>query len=242
MIAGFYIQGSVSKTVLIRGLGPSLANFGITGAMSDPTLELRNGSGTLLASNNNWQDTQASQIQATGFQPSDYRESAILASLSPGSYTATLQGYGGTTGIATCEVYDMSQSANSQLVNLSSRAYVGTDPNVLIAGLYVGGTGGTGLHVAIRALGPSLSNYGVAGALQDPTIEVRDAYGNLVISNNNWQDNSSQASALQFYGMAPSDYRESGVVLNLLGGSYTAIVRGLNGGTGVGVVDMYKLP
>jgi hypothetical protein len=210
--------------------------------MSDPTLELRDSSGTLIYSNNNWGDSQYSQISATGFQPSDYRESAILISLNPGSYTVTLQGYGGGMGIATCEVYDMDQSANSELVNLSSRAYVNTDPNALFAGVYVGGTTGSGAHVVIRAIGPSLGNFGIVGPLQDPTLEVRDAYGNLVISNNNWQDNAQQASAVQAAGLAPSDYRESAASLYLQGGSYTAIVRGLNGGTGVGVVDMYKVP
>jgi hypothetical protein len=239
LIAGFYVSGSASKSVLIRGIGPSLTQFGISGAMSDPTLELRNSSGTLLASNNNWQDTQSSQIQATGAAPSNYWESAIVASLAPGSYTATLKGNGGTTGVAVCEIYDIDQSANSQLVNLSSRAYIDTGNNAMFAGLIVGATNSSGLRVIIRALGPSLAAAGIVGPLQDPTLEVYNAYGTQIAYNNNWQD--TQAATIQSTGVPPSDSRESAVVLYLSAGNYTAIARGLNNSTGVGVLDMYKL-
>jgi hypothetical protein len=239
LISGFYVSGSVSKQVLLRGIGPSLAQYGISGTMSDPTLELRNSAGTLIASNNNWQDSQSAQIQATGAQPSDYRESAIIITLTPGSYTATLQGYGGTTGVAVCEIYDLAPSADSQLVNLSSRAYIDTGNNPLIAGLIAGGTNSPGLHLIIRVLGPSLGNYGIVGPLQDPTLEVYDAYGTQIAYNNDWQD--SQSAAIQATGVAPTDSRESAVVLYLQGGNYTAIARGLNNTTGVGVLDMFKL-
>lgn len=242
LIAGMYISGTVSKKVLIRGIGPSLANYGISGAMADPSIELRNSAGTLLASNDNWQQSaQYQEIQSSGFAPSNYYESALFATLAPGSYTTTLQGVGGTTGVAVVEVYDF-QPANSTLTNLSSRAYVDTGDNAVFAGLYVsaGSPSDQPANLAVRGIGPSLANYGLSNTLQDPTLEIRNASGTLIASNNNWQD--SQASQIQAAGMAPSNYYESAIIALLSPGSYTAILRGYNNGVGTGSVEIYRLP
>ena len=241
LIAGMYISGSTSKKVLIRGIGPSLANYGIAGAMANPSIELRNSAGTLLASNDNWQEsTQYQEIQNSGFAPSNYYESALFATLAPGSYTTTLQGVGGTTGIALVEVYDF-QTASSKLVNLSSRAYVGTGDSAVFAGFYVstGSPSNLTARLAIRGIGPSLGNFGISNPLQDPTIEVRNSSGTLVASNNNWQD--TQAFEIQSAGMAPSNPYESALIRYFSPGSYTVILRGINYGVGTGSVELYRL-
>lgn len=241
LIAGMYISGTVSKKIVIRGIGPSLSNYGISGAMADPTIELRNSAGTLLASNDNWQQsTQYQEIQSSGFAPSNYYESAIIATLAPGSYTTTLQGVGGTTGVGVVEVYDL-QPANSKLVNLSSRAYVDTGDNAVFAGLYVstGSPSDLTARLAIRGIGPTLGNYGLSNTLQDPTLELRNASGTLIASNNNWQD--SQASEIQSAGMAPGNYYESVIIRLLSPGSYTAILRGYNNTVGTGSIEIYRL-
>lgn len=236
LFTGFYVLGNDSKEVLLRGMGPS---YGLPGALQDPYLELRDSSGTLIASNNNWQDTQASKIQATGAAPGDARESAIVITLNPGSYTTTMSGVNSTSGAGVCEVYDLNQAANSQLVNLSGRANVGTGDNALFAGLIVGTTDSAGIKLIVRALGPSLGAAGIANPLQDPTLELYDANGTLLAYNNNWRD--TQQSEIIASGAPPSDDRESAIVRNVPAGNYTAIARGINNTVGVGVVDTFKL-
>ena len=239
LINGFYVSGNDSKTVLIRGIGPSLAAYGIANTLQDPYLELRDAWGNVVAWNNNWQDSQGSQISATGAAPSDWRESAILATLSAGSYTATLSGVNYSYGVGVCELYDMNPGANSQIVNLSTRAYVDTGNDVLIAGVIVGATNATGMRAIVRGIGPTLGNFGIQYALQDPTLELYDGNGTLLASNNDWQD--TQGAEIQGTGVAPTDSRESAIVRYFSAGNYTAILRGLNNTVGVGVVDVYKL-
>jgi hypothetical protein len=236
LFGGFYISGNDGKKVLLRGMGPST---GLSGALQDPYLELRDGAGNLVAANNNWQDSQASEIQATGAAPGNAYESAIVATLNPGSYSVTMSGVNGTTGAGICEIYDLNQAANSQLVNLSGRANVGTGNDALFAGLIVGVTNHAYVKVILRGLGPSLGAFGISNALQDPTLDLYDGYGNLLASNNNWRD--SQQAEIMSYGLQPSDDRESAIVANLLPGNYTAIVRGVNNSTGVGVVDTFNV-
>ena len=241
LIAGMYISGPTSKKVVIRGIGPSLGNFGISGAMANPAIELRNSAGTLLASNDNWQQSaQYQEIANSGFAPSNYYESAIIATLAPGSYTTSLYGVGNTIGVASVEVYDL-QPANSKLVNLSARAYVDTGDNAVFAGLYVssGSPADLTARVAFRGIGPTLANYGLAHTLQDPTLELRNAQGTLIASNNNWAD--TQWAEIVNAGMAPSDYRESAIIRLLSPGSYTAILRGYNNTVGTGAVEIYRL-
>lgn len=235
-IAGFIINGSGTKQVVLRGLGPSLASLGLTGVLADPTLSLYNGSGALLYSNNNWRDTQQSAIQATGLQPTNNLESAIIMTLNPGSYSAVLSGVSNGTGLALAEVYQIQGAA--QLANLSTRAHVGVGNNVLIAGVIAQATN-TGPEVLIRAIGPSLTQYGIVGALQDPTLELHDGSGALIAANNNWQD--TQAADIQATGVAPTDSRESAILTNLVPGNYSAIVRGVSSTQGVASVEIYKI-
>lgn len=238
-IAGFIVQGTSAKQIVVRGLGPSLAVNGtpIAGRISDPSLELHDGQGALLSSNNNWAESQGSQIQATGLAPSDPREAAILAVAGPGSYTAILRDATGAGGVGLVEVYDVDGGVGARLGNLSARAFVGTNDSVLIGGLIARSAG---QNLVLRALGPSLANQGVNGALQDPTLEFHDANGTLLAANDNWQS-ASNSSALSAAGLAPGDPREAAILTTAAPGSYTALVRGANGATGVALLEAYLL-
>jgi uncharacterized delta-60 repeat protein len=240
VIAGFIVEGSQNKMILIRGLGPSLAGLGVPTPLADPTLSLFDHTATQIAANDNWKSTQQAQIQATGLAPSNDLESAILATLSPGSYTAFFQGKGGTTGIGLAEIYDVDPSANAQPTNLSSRAFIGTGNDVLIGGIIVGGPTGSMHRVLVRALGPSLSSAGVANPLPNPTLSLRDAHGNVIATNDNWQD--SQQADIAATGKAPPNTKESAILALLAPGNYTAIVAGKKGTTGVGLIEFYSLP
>jgi uncharacterized delta-60 repeat protein len=237
LIGGFIITGTDPKRVIIRGIGPSLSSF-FSGALADPTLELYQGS-TLLVMNDNWRTDQQAEIEATGIPPTNDLESAIVRTLTPGSYTAILRGKNNTTGIGVVEAYDLDRAANSRLANISTRGFVDTGDNVMIGGLIIGPAGGTNATVVVRAIGPSLSNFGISGALQDPTLDLVDSNGVVIRSNNNWRD--SQEAAIIATGLQPSDDRESALVQTVAPGSYTAIVRGVGGTTGVGLVEVYHL-
>jgi len=206
LIVGFIIGGTENKMVLIRGLGPSLAGLGVPGPLSNPTLSLFDHTATLIAANDNWKSMQQAQIQATGLAPSNDFEAAILATLSPGAYTAFLQGKGATTGIGLAEIYDVDPSVNAQATNLSGRGFVGTGNDVLIGGIIVGGPTGSMQRVLVRALGPSLGSAGVASPLADPTLSLCDANGNVIANNDNWQD--SQQANIAATGKAPPNTKE----------------------------------
>ena len=249
-IAGFIINGTDPKRVVVRGIGPSLSGAGVQGTLQDPNLELHDGSRAMIASNDNWKTkpdgtSQQAAIEATGIPPNNDLESAIAITLNPGQYTAILAGKNGGTGIGLVEVYDLSRAANSKLSNISTRGFVGTNDNVMIGGLIIGkgNVGATG-RVLVRAIGPSLGNAGVQGALQDPTLELHDASGTAIDSNDNWKtrpDGSSQQAAIEATGLAPSNDLESALLETLVPGNYTAIVRGKNSTTGVGLVEVYNL-
>ncbi len=242
MIGGFIVAGSAPKKVAVRGIGPSLAGPNLDDVLADPVLELRDGSGALLSQNDNWQDdpAQAAQIAALGLAPGDPNESAMVATLQPYvSYTATLSGKNGGTGIGLVEIYDADQTADSHLVNISTRGFVQTGDNVMIGGFILGGSNGTA--VAVRGIGPSLSQAGVSDFLADPVLELRDSNGALLTSNDNWQDDPAQA-ALSFRELAPAHSLESGVFAPLPPGAYTAILAGKNGGTGIGLLEIYNVP
>ena len=240
LIAGFIIEGSENKTILLRGLGPSLASFGVPAPLADPTLSLFDHTGALIAANDNWKQTQQTQIQATGLAPPNDLEAAILVTLSPGAYTAFLQGKAMTTGIGLAEVYDVDSNANAQPTNLSARAFVGTGNDVLIGGTIIGGDAGSLLRVLVRALGPSLASVGVATPLADPTLSLHDANGNVIANNDNWKD--SQQAAIAATGKAPPNDNESAILALLAPGNYTAIVAGKNRTTGVALIEFYSLP
>ena len=239
-IGGFIVSGSVPKRVIIRAIGPSLTRFGITDPLLDPVLELHGPAGFTTVINNNWRDTQEDDIQATGIPPVNDFESAILRDLNPGAYTAIVRGNGNTSGVALVEVYDLNQSANSKLANLSTRAFVSTGDNIVIAGFLLSDND-TMDRVVIRGIGPSLAPglFPVSAVLADPNLELRDANGSLLVSNNDWQDNPVQAAEITAAGLAPGNAREAAIAATLPPGLYTALLFGTANGTGIGVVEVY---
>jgi hypothetical protein len=236
-IGGFIITGTSPKRVLLRAIGPSLSQFGISNALSDPTLELVNAGSVSVASNNNWRDAQETAIQGTGLAPANDLEAAIDATLDPGNYTAVLKGNGGATGVGLVEVYDLNP-ASSKLGNISTRAFAGTDNNIVIAGFILGTNSGSD-RVIIRGIGPSLEASGVTSPLANPTLELRNSNGMPLAVNNDWQDNSAQAAELMAAGLAPTNNLEAGIAATLPPGLYTALLAGLNNGTGTGLVEVY---
>jgi len=238
---GFIITGTESKDILIRGIGPSLSSVSLSGVLADPTLELHGpNSSALLATNDNWQDTQAYDIQAFGLPPTNNLESAILVNLQPGSYTVILAGKDGGTGIGLVEVYDVDQGRDSMLANISTRGSVGTGDDVLIGGFILQPDGGASSTILARAIGPSLAAAQVAGPLEDPEIELYDSNGASIAFNDNWKD--SQETQIEATGLAPQNDQESAILTTLAAGPYTAIVRGVNMTSGVALVEIYRLP
>jgi hypothetical protein len=239
-IGGFIITGNAPKHVAIRAIGPSLTKFGFSGSevLADPTLEVHGSGSFSTITNDNWRDSQETQIQADGLAPTNDLEAAIDATLSPGAYTAIVRGNGNGAGIALVEVYDINTAADSRLANLSTRAFVRTGNSVVIAGFILGNNGGND-RIVVRGLGPSLSAFGISNPLQDPTLELRDQNGALLIADDNWQDDPAQAAQITAAGLAPSNPKESAIAATLPPGLYTAILAGLNDGIGVGLVEVY---
>jgi sugar lactone lactonase YvrE len=249
-IAGFIITGTDSKSVVIRGLGPTLAQppFNVPGVLGDPFLSLRDANNNPIWNNNNWRDSQQTQIQNLGpacaghtCAPPNDLESAILSPpLPPGNYTAILSGNNNTTGVGLVEVYDVSTGAFAQLTNVSTRGFVGINQNVMIGGFITsGGNGST--EVLVRGLGPTLGQppFNVPGALADPFLQLFDGNGTLLYSNNDWKD--SQQAQIQATGLAPPNDLESAIRRTVAPGNYTAVLSGKGGGTGIGLVEVYKL-
>jgi hypothetical protein len=244
LISGFINTGTAAKKVIVRALGPSLQQLGVADALADPVLELHAGDGSLITTNNNWKDNTAQQqmdIINNQLAPPNDLESAIVSTLQPGNYTAIVRGQGDGTGVGLVEVYDVERTSASRLANISGRASVQTGTNVLIAGFIVGNNIGAS-KVVVRALGPSLAQVGVTNPLLDPTLELHDNNGALLMANDNWQENTAQAAQISANGLAPGNPVESAIATSLVPGTYTAIVAGKNGGTGVGLVEVYNLP
>ena len=239
-IGGFIIAGSAPKHVLVRVIGPSLIQFGIPNALADPTLELHGPKGFTTVNNDNWQDdpVQAALILATGLAPTNNLESAIDATLNPGAYTAVARGKNNGTGVGLIEVFDLSQAVLAKLANISTRAFVNTGDDIVIAGFILGGNSGND-RIVVRGIGPSLTAFGVPNALANPTLELRDNNGALLIANNDWEDDPAQAAELNAAGLAPTNPMESGIATALPPGLYTALLAGFNNATGVGVVEVY---
>ena len=183
--------------------------------------------------------TQRSQIEGTLFQPSDDRESVILASLAPAAYTAILTGKNQTAGIGLIEIYDTDQTVDSQLANTSTRGFVGAQDKVMIGGFILGGNGNT--RVAIRGLGPSLTQFGLTNVLPDPTLELHNANGATLITYDNWTDDPGSAALLRDNGLALANQNESAIFTSLPPGQFTAILAGRNGATGIGTIEIYNL-
>lgn len=241
MIGGFIVSGNSPKKLILRAIGPSLQEVGITGALSDPVLELRGNGGALLTSNDNWQENAAAadEIRQSGVAPGNDRESAIVATLSPGSYTAVVSGKNGAAGTGLIEVYDLSQTPDCELANISTRGFVQSGDNVMIGGFVLGGTTESA-RVIVRAIGPSLTQFGINGALTDPRLELHDGNGALLVSDNNWRD--QQENEIRATGLAPSQETEAAIVATLVPGAYTAVVSGQAGQTGVALVEVFALP
>jgi hypothetical protein len=244
MIAGFIITGNANKPVVLRGMGPSLtasSNIPANLVLADPVLELRGANGALIMRNDNWKDDQRPLIEGTPFQPTDDRESVIVATLPPGNYTAILTGKNQTSGIGLVEVYDTNQAVDSTLANISTRGFVMIQDNVMIGGFMLGGNNNP-TRIAVRGLGPSLAQFfGANNVLADPTLELHDANGALLISNDNWQDDPVSAAQLTTNGLAPQNLKESGIFTTLPPGAFTAILAGQSPGTGIGLVEIYNL-
>ncbi len=239
-IGGFIVAGIDAKQILVRGLGASLASKGVSGALADPALEIFDGTGASVMSNNDWKDSQQSEIQATGLAPADSHESAILATLAPGSYTAVMRGVANTSGVGLVEVYDLDQQpALGELVNISTRGRVATGDDVLIGGIII--QAGETAHLIVRAIGASLASQQVSDPLADPTLDLYNSSGTKLMSNDNWNDDPIQSAQIQKEGLAPTDVHESALLGTLTPGNYTAIIRGKNNTQGVALVEFYKL-
>jgi len=237
LIGGFIIQGDQLKKVILRAIGPSLTNSGVTGALQDPQMELYDSTGALLDANDNWQESlDSGEIIDSGLAPPDPREAAIVARLAPGSYTAIISGVNDTTGIGLVESYTLDTSA-SHAANISTRGRVGTGDDVLIGGFIVGGR--TTKRIIVRALGPSLGGSGLA-VLADPVVELHGSDGQLVALNDDWASGSQQSEIIAT-GLQPTNSREAALIATIPSGNYTAIVLGADGGAGIGLVEIYDL-
>jgi hypothetical protein len=235
MIGGFIITGTEPKTVIVRGIGPSLT---VPGALADPVIEVHGSSGQLLATNDNWNDSLTrQQIIDSGLAPANDLESALWGIINPGAYTVVVRGRNDATGIGLFEVYDLDQTVDSKLANISTRGFVETGDNVMIGGTIILGTDQA--RVLLRAIGPSLANFGVPNALGDPILELYDGNGALIAVNDDWRND--QEAEIIATGIPPSNDRESAIVRDLAPGNYTAIVRGSNNTTGVALIEAYEL-
>jgi len=236
-IGGFIITGTIPKRVLLRAIGPS----SVPDALADPILELHGPPGFVTIINDNWREPPLPQYtcEGTGIAPTNDLEPCIVVTLDTGAYTAIVYGRNNTSGVALVEVYDLNQAAASQLGNISTRAFVSTGANIMIAGFILGGSGSGNDNVILRGIGPSLAQFGVPDVLADPTLELRDQSGTLIRSNDNWMDDPAQKALIIAAGLALPNTLESGIAATLPPGPYTALLAGLNNGTGVGLVEVY---
>src|SRR6266550_1921243 len=240
-IGGFIVTGTASKQVVVRGLGPTLGQppYNVPNVLADPTLNLHNSTSS-IATNDDWQSASNSNQIPVNLRPPDSRESAILITLQPGNYTVILSGKNGTTGVGLVEVYDINAGVFAELTNVSTRGFVGTGDNVMIGGIITsGGNGST--QIVVRGLGPTLGQppFNVPNVLADPRLALVDGNGNVIRSNNNWKD--TQQAAIQATGLAPPNDLEAAILVTVAAGHYTAILSGNGGGTGIGLVEIYKL-
>jgi hypothetical protein len=240
LIGGFIMRGSAGKRLVIRGIGPS---SGLAGALADPTLELHDATGAIVASNDNWGDSANKQdIIDAALAPASPNESAILTTLpsnpSNAFYTAVVRGVNNGTGLGLVEVYDIDSGPGSTLLNISTRGLVNPDPDVLIGGFFVAGADPK--QILVRAIGPSLGAAGVPNPLANPSLGFFNGQGTQIDSNDDWMTSPQQAQ-IQASGLAPTDPKESAVLQTLAAGAYTAVVRGVSNGTGVGSVQIYQL-
>ncbi len=250
-IAGFIVQDlhasrmptrsvpPITKRLVIRGIGPSLASAGIVDTLEDPFLDLRDENGVSLATNDNWQSNNPSDLMELsdhGLEPDNATEAAIIATLGLGRHTAILRGANGETGTGLVEVYDIDPDSDAALANISTRAHVGTGDNVVIGGFILDNGGET--EVVVRGMGPSLEQAGITEALADPELALVNGNGMVIAANNDWAD--SQQAAIDASGLAPGNSAESAILITLPLGAYTVILSGHNDTTGIGLVEVYN--
>jgi hypothetical protein len=247
LIEGFIVQGPVGSTkkILVRAIGPSLLPFGVADALANPTLEIRDQGGALLASNDNWMTTQVGgiitgdqvgEINGSGLAPSNDAESAIVANLVPGSYTAIVRGLNNTTGTGVVDAYDLSPASPAKLANIATRGLIQPGDQLMIAGFIIQNAP---VRAVVRAIGPSLVAFGIPNALPNTTLQLRDQNGTVVRENDDWR--TTQQTELEATGLQPTNDLEAALVDTLPPGQYTAQVRGNPESTGIGVVQVYFL-
>lgn len=242
LIGGFIIKGTGKKQVVLRALGPSLHLVDSAVLLADPTLELHLPDGSIVI-NDNWRDNSPGDLavlSTSQLNPSSDLESAIVADLGPGEYTAILRGKANDTGVALIEEYDLGSFSSSQLANFSTRGFVQTGDNVMIGGFIVGPSFAGSASVVIRALGPSLADYGISNPLLDPQLGVHDGDGNLIAENDNWMD-GPDTEAIASVGLTPPAQAESALLEDFIPGSYTVIITGADGGVGVALLEIYNV-
>ncbi len=249
LIAGFVLSGTPNKTLLIRGIGPGLATFGLTGLLADPMLTVLGpgqGSTTVAASNDNWSTSVLAATAAVGaFSLSiGSPDAALVTSLTAGSYSAEITGNGGTTGLALAEIYDTTPNVTTgaRLINVSARSQVGTGGNVLIAGFTI--TGSVSKTVLIRGVGPGLVPFGVAGTLANPRLDLYDGSNNFIAGNDDWGGTTALTNAFAqngAFGLPSVASLDAALLITLPPGGYTAQVSGVNGTTGVALVEIYEV-
>jgi hypothetical protein len=238
LIGGFIVTGNAPKKVLVRALGPSLSQFGVSGALADPTLTIFDSNSVQVGFNDNWvNDPNRQDVIDTGLAPTNDKESALVRTLAPGAYTAKVAGAGNSTGVALVELFDLESQSSSHLGNISTRSRVNGGDQVLIGGFIVGGYKPE--TVVIRGIGPSLTAFGVAEALADPFLSVHNSQGAAIASNDDWE--TTQKQALIDSHLAPADPKEAAILTDLQPGNYTAVISGVNNGTGLGVVEVYNV-
>jgi hypothetical protein len=246
LIAGFIVSGTEPRKVIIRGLGPSLGQFGVPGVLSDPLLKVFRTDvpfrdpREFVGENDNWKSDQEIEIESTGLVPTNNLESAMVRTLEPGFYGAVLTGNGNGTGVAVIEVFDLSGSANSLLANISTRGFVTTGDNAMIAGFIIGGAGHGGTTVVVRGLGPSLKQA-IPDAMTDPVLDLYDANGNSLAESNDWRSDLN-ADFVRATGLGPTDDREAALYSSLAPGNYTALLRGsTNTVTGSALIEVFDV-
>jgi len=252
-IAGFVINGPTGsmEQLLVRGVGPTLLQSGVSGVLAQPVLTLYDSTGKVLGTNTGWNtNSNSAQIASTATSvgafalPQGSADSALLISLAPGAYTAEVSGLNGTTGVALAEIYEVN-SGSPELINVSTRAFVSTGSSVEIAGLVV--TGSQTAKVLVRAIGPTLSQFGVTGVLTQPSLSVVNSSGTTLATNTGWATNTnaalivSETLAVGTFGL-PQGSADCALLLTLPPGSYTAVVSGVGGTSGVCLVEAYQAP
>jgi protocatechuate 3,4-dioxygenase beta subunit len=240
LTAGFVIQSASGKRMLVRAIGPALTSFGVAGALSDPRVEVYDASSNKMAENDTWDaslSTMFSQLGAFAL-PSGSKDAALTVTLPAGAGTAHVRGT--DAGIALVEAYDTTSTATSRLVNLSARSTVGAADSMLIAGFVIQGTGTK--RLLVRAVGPKLGEFGVTGALADPKLEIFNATGTVVSTNDDWSSSLASAFTQAAAFALNTGSKDAALVVTLpAGASYTAVVSGVNGATGEALVEIYDL-